>query len=122
MKTLTVSLKTSTEVLEDFKKALKKAAKGKIKVPHYEISFDNRQDFEKFARYIPLLAFILSFKPKSVYELSKLMGMDVSNLNKIIIFFEEVGVIKTKVRTIDGRKVKTPIVDYDKIEIDLKAA
>ncbi|MFC2074797.1 hypothetical protein ACFLRA_00815 [Bdellovibrionota bacterium] len=122
MKKLVVSLKTSTEVFRGFKKALKKAKKRKTKSPHYEVSFDNKRDFDKFARNIYILSNILTFKPKSVYELAKLSGMDVSNLNKIIIFFEEAGAIHIKTRKIDGRKVKTPVVDYDLIQIDLKAA
>jgi predicted transcriptional regulator len=122
MKQLIISLKSSSEVLSDFKKAFKKVKKRKIKEPHYEISFDNKRDFERFAKNIYILSDIKTFKPKSVYELAKLSNVDVSNLNKIILFFEEVGVIQVKKRKIKGREVKTPIVNYDEIKIDLKAA
>lgn len=122
MKKLIVSLKSSTEVLDDFKKAMKSANKKKIKEPHYEVSFDNRKDFDKFARNIFILSTILHFQPNSVYELSKLLEMDVSNLNKIILFFEEIGVLQVKKKKLKGREVKKPIVDYDQIEFDLKAA
>ncbi|MFH1727312.1 MAG: hypothetical protein ABIA04_02695 [Pseudomonadota bacterium] len=122
MKKLIISLKSSSEVVDDFRKAYKKAKKSKIREPHYEISFDNRKSFEKFARNIFILSDIRNLKPKSVYELAKLIGMDVSNLNKIILFFEEIGVIEIKKKTINGRDVKIPIVDFDEIMIDLNAA
>lgn len=122
MKQLVISLKSSSEVLEDFKQAFKRVKTRRIKEPHYEISFDNRRAFERFVKNIYILSDILAFKPKSVYELAKLSGTDISNLNKIILFFEEIGVIQIKKRKIKGREVKTPIVNYDTIKIDLKKA
>ncbi|OFZ45903.1 MAG: hypothetical protein A2381_19410 [Bdellovibrionales bacterium RIFOXYB1_FULL_37_110] len=122
MKKLIISFKSSSEVMNDFKNSLKRASKGKIKEPHHEISFDSRKSFERFAKNIHILSSILAFKPKSIYELAKLTGTDVSNLNKIVIFFEEIGAIKIKKSILNGREIKMPIVDYDEINIDLKAA
>lgn len=122
MKKLIVSLKTSTEVLSGFKNALKTAKKKNISSgTHYEISFDSKKNFNRFIRNIDLLTYIISFKPRSVYELARISGMDVSNLNKIIMFFEEAGVIRIKTSKISGREVKTPIVDYDEIIFRLAA-
>ena len=122
MKKLIVSIKSSSESLSDFKKALKKARKGKLKGEHFELSFDNKKDFDRFVKNLGILAAILNHRPKSVYELAKLVDMDVSNLNKLIDFFETVGAIKIKSKTVSGRAVKTPIVEYDQIEFDLKVA
>lgn len=122
MKQLIISLKSSSEVMEDFRQAFKKVKKRQLKDPHYEISFDNKKAFERFVKNIYILSDILAFKPKSVYELAKLSGMDISNLNKIILFFEEIGVIQIKKGKIRGREVKTPIVNYDAIKIDLRKA
>ena len=119
MKTLVVSIRSPSEVLEDFRKALNRAVKGELKEPHYGISFDNRKDFEKFVKSIPLLSAIVEYRPKSVYELAKKTKMDVSNLNKIILFLEEMGAVKLKNATVNGRAVKTPIVCYKKIEFKL---
>ncbi|MBI2339455.1 MAG: hypothetical protein HYU99_03675 [Deltaproteobacteria bacterium] len=121
MKHLIVSLKTAKEVLDDFGKALRKAKKGKLKYPHFEISFDNKRDFDRFVRNLHILKYILVFKPKSVYELAKFTRMDVSNLNKVILFFEEAGALKVKAAKILGRMVKTPVVEYDTVEFNLAA-
>jgi predicted transcriptional regulator len=58
----------------------------------------------------------------SVYELGKIARLDISNLNKIILFFEEVGVIRIRESKVSGRSVKTPVVDYDQIQFNLRVA
>jgi len=121
MKTLTVSIKTSQEVLSGFTKAFKAVSKKKIKGTRFEVSFDNKKDFDKFVKNIGILSIIHSLKPKSVYELAKVSDTDVSNLNKIILFFEKVGVIKLKRTKVSGRLVAQPVVEYDKIEFNLAA-
>ncbi len=120
MKKLIVSLKNSTEVLNDFKKALKNAKKNKLR-SKYEISFDSKQDFNRFIKNIDILMYIINFKPKSVYELSKICHKDVSNLNKIINFFNSIGAVEIKKTKIAGREVHTPIIDYDTIQFKLAA-
>ena len=109
-------------VMADFKKALKSAKSGKQKkAPHFEISFDNKRDFNKFVRNLDILSMIIQLKPQSVYELAKLCEKDVSNLNKVMNFFEEIGVVKIKKSKVSGREVNTPIVNFDSIEFDLAA-
>lgn len=121
MKHLIVSLKTADEIFDDFKKAFRRAKKQRVKAAHYEISFDNKNDFDRFARNLHLLKYILIFKPKSIYELAKISKMDVSNLNKTILFFEEVGALKVKTAKVSGRTVKRPVVEYDTVEFNLAA-
>jgi predicted transcriptional regulator len=122
MKTLTVSIKSSHEVLQNFSKAFKAVSQKKMKGTHFEVSFDNKKNFDRFVKNIGILSLISKLKPNSVYELAKLADMDVSNLNKIILFFEKAGVIKVIRTKVAGRTVAKPIVEYDKIEFDLKAA
>ena len=91
------------------KRPSKKTQKRQISEPHYEISFDNKRDFERFIKNIDILISIQKLKPKSVYELSKILNRDQSNLNKIICFFEEYGVVKVKERKVKNRSLKTPV-------------
>ncbi len=122
MKRLIVSCKTSDQVFEDFKKAARSVISGKSKGDtEYEVSFDNKSDFNRFVRNIPVLSAIIAYKPRSVYELAKLTKLDVSNLNKTITFFEEIGVIKIKTSEVDGRVVKRPLVEYDEVTFRLAA-
>jgi len=122
MKKLVVSYKTADKVFDDFKRAARSVQRGSFKgETQYEVSFDNKADFNRFVRNIPVLAAILSFKPRSVYELAKLTNLDVSNLNKIIHFFEEIGVIRIKTMKVAGRTVKKPEVEYGEVTFRLAA-
>jgi predicted transcriptional regulator len=122
MKRLVVSCKTTDQVFADFKKAAKKVISGLASGDaEYEVSFDNKTDFNRFVRNIPVLSAIIVYKPRSVYELAKLTKLDVSNLNKTIQFFEDIGVIKVKTSEVDGRVVKRPHVEYDEVTFRLAA-
>lgn len=122
MKRLIVSCKTTEQVFDDFKRAAKKIQTGTFRgEPEYEVSFDNKTDFNRFVRNIPILSAIIVFKPRSIYELAKITGIDVSNLNKVIQFFERIGVIRVKNARLYGRKVKQPHVEYDEVTFKLAA-
>jgi predicted transcriptional regulator len=122
LKKLFVSIKAPSDSLSDFKKALGKARKGRLTRDHFQISFDNKYDFDRFITNLGILFAILNYKPKSVYELAKLLKMDVSNLNKLISFFESVGALSLKKSIKSGRTIRTPVVEYQHIEFDLSAA
>lgn len=122
MKTLVVSCKTAMEVFADFRNAANAVKNGKSKKePEYELSFDNRADFNRFVKNIPVLSAIVLFRPRSVYELAKLTDLDVSNLNKIIQFFEDIGVVRVETAQLRGRKVKQVHVEYDELKFRLAA-
>tara|TARA_Y100000590_G_scaffold466144_1_gene640582 strand:- start:2350 stop:2730 length:381 start_codon:yes stop_codon:yes gene_type:complete len=122
MKKLVISIKSASEALDQFSEVLDKARKKKGKMEsHFEISFDNRKEFNKFVKNIFILEAIQSFKPKSIYDLANQLDMDHSNLNKIILFFEKVGAVAIKEKTNKGKLLKMPIVEYDTIEFKLNA-
>ncbi|MEW5692004.1 MAG: hypothetical protein AB1765_01765 [Candidatus Hydrogenedentota bacterium] len=122
MKQLVISLKNSTEVLSDFKKAFRNAKRNdKQYHSRYEISFDSKKELNKFLRNIDILSSIIYFKPKSIYELAKICRRDVSNLNKTILFLSKIGAIKIKKSKISGKETNTPIVEYDSIQFKLAA-
>jgi predicted transcriptional regulator len=120
MKKLVVSCKTLDQVFKDFKTAANKVRRGKVQgETEYEVSFDSKADFNRFVRNIPILSAIVAFKPRSVYELAKLTQSDVSNLNKIIQFFEDIGVVTIKTTEVEGRTVKQPKVQYEEVTFRL---
>ena len=122
MKKLIVSCKTADQVFADFKRAANSVRRGSFKgQTEFEVSFDNKADFNRFVRNIPVLSAIIVFKPRSVYELAKLTGTDVSNLNKVIQFFEEIGVVTIKTITNAGRTLKQPHVEYGEVTFRLAA-
>jgi len=121
MKKLIVSISTAEESLQKFKKTFKDLQSGKKNPPHFEISFDSRRDFNKFVRNIFILEAIKNLSPNSIHELSKLIDMDYSNLNKIILYFEKIGAIKISLKKKGNRTLKVPKVEYKSIEFKLAA-
>ena len=122
MKQLIVSCKTADQVFADFKCAARRVQRAASPLQaEYEVSFDNKADFNRFVRNIPVLSAIIIFKPRSVYELAKLTHTDISNMNKTIRFFTEIGVIKIRSARISGRTVKQPHVEYEEVTFRLAA-
>ena len=123
MKKLIISMKSTEEMFSDFKKAANRVKRGKSpKSTHYEISFENQRDFNRFVRNLGVLMLILNEKPHSIYQLAKLADRDLANVKKVVAFFEEIGAVRIEEEKVSGRKVKKPIVDYDRVEFDLRAA
>ena len=116
-------MRSTEKMFSEFKKKAKQVSSGKVSTStHYEISFESKKDFNKFISNISILISILNLKPRSIYQLASMTNKDVSNMKKIINFFEEVGAVRIEQKKINGRIIKTPIVDYKKIEFHLKAA
>ncbi|MBF0360548.1 MAG: hypothetical protein HQK49_06015 [Oligoflexia bacterium] len=122
MKKLIITMKPTSDMFNDFINSWKQLEKNAMtNHNHYEISFENRKDYERFVKNVHILILIVKFKPKSVYELSKISQMDLANLKKIIKFFVNIGAIHIKEKTVNGKHLKMPIIDYSKIEFDLAA-
>ncbi len=123
MKKLIISMKSTEDMFSDFKKVASQVKKRhSSKNPHYEIAFGNQKDFNFFLRNLNLLSVILNSKPESIYELAKIADADFSKIKKVMAFFADTGVVKIKEKKKGRRLIKQPIVDYDKIEFNLKAA
>ena len=121
MKTLTIALKTRDNLFDDAIKAMKNIVKNKPQTAQHLITFTNPKDFDKFLKYLRIVRFIKFLRPDSVYELAKLMDVDVSNLNKTVQFLEKFEIIKIKKIQKKGRVLKKPIFEYQDIRIKMAA-
>ena len=122
-KTLVISLKSNQRFFDEIKETMKHLKKGVApKTTHFEISFENIKDLNKFIKNLPVLMAILNQSPKTIYELAKILDRDVSNIRKIISFFQEIGAVNIEKSKVSGMIVKRPVVFYDKIEFQLKTA
>lgn len=116
-------MKTTDDLFSNFENMASKIKKRKSpKDAHYEISFENKKDFNKFVRNMYVLMAIQNHKPHSVYKLAKLIDKDLSNVKKVVAFFESIGALTIKEEKVSGRTVKKPVVDYQTVEFDLQAA
>ena len=117
MKTLSVSIKTFGQFVDDFEKRVNEMKTGKIKKSHYGISFSNDKELKRFFQNIDVLMAIMKRKPKSLYELATIMQKDIANVSRVVDFYERIRAIKTKKAIVNGRATKVPIADYDDIRL-----
>jgi predicted transcriptional regulator len=121
MNKIIISYKSTKQFLDEAMVAFKEITSGQTIEGYKEISFTDKQTFTKFLKNIDILMAIKSSKPRSVYELAKILGRDQSNVNKVVLFFESYGVVEIKKSIVNKRVLNMPLVNFDKIEFDLTA-
>ena len=110
--------------LSDIKKEWKTALKGQTKSvqKNDEIIFANLETASKVmsrAR-IEILQSIIKFKPKSIYELAKILEKDFKNVHTDVKFLCDVGLIELQ-ETEDARNGLRPVARFSGIELDWAA-
>ncbi len=116
--------KIIVQSVEDVKKEWVRAIKGKVKSKpkNDEIvvtGFDTIAKIFSKTR-MEILQAIITRKPKSIYELAKIVDRDFKNVHSDVQFLNDVGLIKLK-ETDDSRKGLQPIAKFSGIELDLVA-
>ena len=118
MKKLIISMKSSEQIFSDAKKVMNAIKDGKkLRTTHYEISFESKKDFHKFVKNLHVLMFILNDSPSSIYELAQISNMNVSNLRRIISFFELVGAIRIEENVISVGLLKNQLLIIKRLNL-----
>ena len=121
----TKELKLYIESTSDFKrktgKELRAIDKGSAKrLSENSISFQSIDQLRKFltSKRLQLLRVIRYKKPKSIYELAKIVKRTPENVNTDIKFLEQLGFVEVT-RIKDVRKKSVPEVSYDKMTLEI---
>jgi len=121
IKKVEVLIQSDEEFWKELIKDARKIDQGERGLIRKEsIIFDSIDQFRKVMtnKRIELLKVIRHKKPKSIYELAKLVNRSVDNVNNDVRFLEQLGFIETE-KIKKGRHKLIPSVDFDKIEIEL---
>ncbi len=121
IKKVEVLIQPEEEFWKELRKDMKRIDKGERRLIRKEsIVFDSIDQFRKIitSKRIELLKVIRHKKPKSIYELAKLVNRSVDNVNNEIRLLEQMGFLETE-KSKEGRSRLMPLVDFDKIEIEL---
>ena len=121
----TKELKLYIEDIGEFKKKIKEELRAidrnkSKKLKEDSITFQSLDQLRKFLTHkrLELLRVIRHKKPKSVYELAKLVERTSENVNTDIKFLKQLGFVETtKVKEI--RKKLVPEVNYDKMTLEI---
>ena len=120
VKKIDIGIKGLKESLRDFAETWKKLEAGK-KVKKEEGIYFNSIDTMRAVltnKRLQILKVIREQKPASVYELAKILGRDLKNVNQDLKLLSDIGLV-TLVKTETDKKRVIPHVDYAKILLEI---
>lgn len=117
-KIIELSIRPTKEVLRDFAEVLGRARKGQKIEPHVGISFESIDGLRNVltSRRLELLSIVKHKKPKSVYELSKLLKRDLKSVNTDLKVLKDNDFIELQ-KIDEGRHRLIPKVNFENIKI-----
>ncbi|TLD39854.1 MAG: putative transcriptional regulator [Candidatus Jettenia ecosi] len=120
VKKFKIGIKSVKEVLDDFVKTGKSIERGEEVKKEKTIYFESIKGFRKAItpKRIELLHLIREKHPKSIQELARIAKRDIKSIVTDISILAELGLIDIK-RKKDGRKESMPVVDYNRISLEI---
>ncbi|MEK7313696.1 MAG: hypothetical protein AAB210_02225 [Deltaproteobacteria bacterium] len=115
-----IGIKSVKEVLEDFVKAGEAIERGEKVKKEKGVYFESIEGFRKAltTKRLELLRLIKEKHPESLQELARLAKRDMKAIVTDIEILEELGLVDMK-RKKTGRKLSTPTVGYDMIDLQI---
>lgn len=120
VKNIKIAIKSEDDLFREVKDVWEKTEQGRKATKHEGIYFENLAAMRKVLteNRLTILKTIRKERPSSIYELAKLLKRDVKNTFDDIQFLADIGLIALK-KTKEGRERNTPIVDYEKILLEI---
>jgi len=119
-KEIIIKVESQEEFFNEQKKIFKDLDKGILPKKRFSYSFEKLEEYRKTLtqKRLELLSVIRHKKPKSIYELSKMVNRNFKNVSDDINILKEVGLIEIKEKN-TPRKVIIPSVNFDKLRISI---
>jgi predicted transcriptional regulator len=120
VKKIDIGIKGLKESLGDFVKTWKNLEAGKKVKKEEGIYFESIDTMRAVLtnKRLLILKTIKEKKPNSIYELAKILGRDIKNINQDLNLLSEVGLVTLEKIETDKKKV-IPHVDYAKILLEI---
>lgn len=123
LKRIDIGIKGLEESLQDFADTWKAVEAGKDIKKHEGIYFDSIDAMRAVLtnNRLLILKTVREHKPKSVYQLARLLGRDLKNVNQDLRLLSSVGLVTLKKMAAPQtlRKRTKPSVDYAKIVLEI---
>lgn len=119
-KEIIIKVESQKEFFDRQKKIFKDLDKGIFPKKTSSYSFERLEDYKKTItqKRLELLSVIKHKKPKSIYQLSKMVDRDFKNVSDDINILKEVGLIEIEKREIP-KKTIIPSVNFDRLRISI---
>ena len=120
VKRIDIGIKRLKDSLKDFAETWKSVESGKRVRKEEGIYFESIDDMRAVLtnNRLAILRAIRENKPKSVYELSKILGRNLKNVNEDLKLLAEIGLVTLEATKKDRKRI-TPHVDYTKITLEI---
>ena len=120
VKNIKIAIKSDKELFNEIKEVWNKLEKGEKVKKHEGISFANLDVMRKVLteERLRILKVIKKEHPTSIYELAKILERDIKNTFDDVQYLAEVGLVELKKSKV-GREKITPLVNYDKILLEI---
>ena len=115
-----IAIKSDQELFNEVKEVFEKIERGEKVKKHEGISFVNLDVMRKVLteERLRILKVIKKEHPSSIYALAKILERDIKNTFDDVQYLAEVGLIELKKSKV-GREKITPLVNYDKILLEI---
>ena len=121
-KTLRIKIKSVGEALEEFRSVFKAVQSGRHVTRREGVYFTSIEAARNLLtpNRLALLRAVRSKRPGSIYELAKLMGRDLKNVQDDLRLLEWYGLVRMTNGTSAGkRRVRVPKAVFDQIELKI---
>jgi len=120
VKKIDIGIKGLRESMKDFAETWKSLETGRKVKKNEGIYFDSIDNMRASLtnNRLLILKTIREHKPKSVYELARILGRDLKNVNQDLKLLSEIGLVNLERRETDKKRI-IPHVDYSKILLEI---
>jgi predicted transcriptional regulator len=120
VKNIRVAIKSERELFEEVKEIWGKLEGGGKVKKHEAIYFESLDAMRRVLteERLRILKVIKKQHPGSIYELAKILKRDLKNTFNDVQFLVQAGLVDLK-KTKDVREKTTPLVNYDKILLEI---
>jgi len=120
IKNIKIGIKSLEDSLKEFADTWKRLEKGEKIRRHEALYFESIDALRSVLtdKRLAVLKAIKKHKPNSIYELAKILGRDLKNVNEDVKLLADLGLIKLE-KAKSNRKRTIPTVDYGKIVLEI---
>lgn len=121
VRNIRITIKSDAEFFKEVKNVWKKLEQGKKVKKHEGISFESLETMRKVLteERLRILKIIKKYHPGSIYELAKILKRDTKNVSDDVHYLAELALIEIEKGKSNGREKTTPVVNYDKILLEI---
>ena len=123
MKTVTFSIRPLSDLMDDAARTFEAVRSGRQapKGAREEVGFTSIEAARNFLtrERLALLHAIKNRRPNSIYDLARMTGRDLKNVQEDVRLLERHGLVRIARRPRGSRKVKVPSVSFEEIALKI---